>query len=62
VLHVEAATRDGVRLYLKTRQPVRPGDAVRVAVDVDRALIFATGQSEPSAAAVALADPDEAAT
>jgi putative spermidine/putrescine transport system ATP-binding protein len=41
VLHVEAATREGQRLHLKATQPVRPGDVLRIAVDADRALIFA---------------------
>ena len=40
VLHVEAVTAHGDRLHLKSAGPVRPGDAVRVAVDADRALVF----------------------
>jgi putative spermidine/putrescine transport system ATP-binding protein len=40
VLHIEAATRDGDRLHLTSRRPVRPGDVINVAVDPDRALFF----------------------
>jgi putative spermidine/putrescine transport system ATP-binding protein len=43
VLHVEAATAEGQRLHLKAHEPVRPGDAVRVAVGADRALMFPAG-------------------
>jgi putative spermidine/putrescine transport system ATP-binding protein len=41
VLHVEAVTAQGDRLYLRTSQPVRPGDPLRVTVAPERALIFA---------------------
>jgi putative spermidine/putrescine transport system ATP-binding protein len=40
VLHVEAVTRSGDRLYLKARQQVRPGDTVAVTVAPERALVF----------------------
>jgi putative spermidine/putrescine transport system ATP-binding protein len=40
VLHVEAVTAQGDRLHLRSAATVRPGDAVRVAVDADRALVF----------------------
>jgi putative spermidine/putrescine transport system ATP-binding protein len=40
VLHVEAKTRDGDRLYLNSRDPVRPGDLIGLAVDPARALFF----------------------
>ncbi|NUP45964.1 MAG: ABC transporter ATP-binding protein [Catenulispora sp.] len=40
VLHVEARTRDGDRLYLNSGEAVHPGDVVGVAVDPDRALFF----------------------
>jgi putative spermidine/putrescine transport system ATP-binding protein len=39
-LHVEAITAEGDRLHLRTSRPVRPGDALRVAVAPGRALIF----------------------
>jgi putative spermidine/putrescine transport system ATP-binding protein len=39
-LHVEAVTAQGDRLHLRTSRPVHPGDALRVAVAPDRALIF----------------------
>jgi putative spermidine/putrescine transport system ATP-binding protein len=39
-LHVEAVTAGGDRLYLRTSQPVRPGDALRIAAAPGRALIF----------------------
>jgi putative spermidine/putrescine transport system ATP-binding protein len=39
-LHVEAVTADGDRLHLRTSQPVRPGDALRIAAAPGRALIF----------------------
>ncbi|MET7682352.1 ABC transporter ATP-binding protein [Streptomyces sp. NPDC005423] len=40
VQHVEAVTRDGHRLHLKTGRHVRPGDPLSVAVDPERALFF----------------------
>jgi putative spermidine/putrescine transport system ATP-binding protein len=40
VLHVEAITRQGDRLHLKSHRHVHPGDTVSVAVDPERALIF----------------------
>jgi putative spermidine/putrescine transport system ATP-binding protein len=40
-LHVQAVTAQGDRLHLRTSQPVRPGDPLRVAVAPQRALIFA---------------------
>jgi putative spermidine/putrescine transport system ATP-binding protein len=39
-LHVEAVTAEGDRLHLRTSQPARPGDALRVAAAPQRALIF----------------------
>jgi putative spermidine/putrescine transport system ATP-binding protein len=53
VLHVEAVTAQGDRLYLRTSRPVRPGDPLRVTVAPERALIFAgpggsgTGEETP---------------
>jgi putative spermidine/putrescine transport system ATP-binding protein len=44
-LHVEAVTGHGDRLYLRTSEPVRPGDALRVATAQARALIFAAEAS-----------------
>jgi putative spermidine/putrescine transport system ATP-binding protein len=41
VLHVEAVTAQGDRLHLRTSQPARPGDPLRVTVAPERALIFA---------------------
>ena len=46
VLHVEAVTAQGDRLYLRTSQPVRPGDPLRVTVAPERALIFAGAAGE----------------
>jgi putative spermidine/putrescine transport system ATP-binding protein len=43
VLHVEAVTAEGDRLHLRTSQPVRPGDRLRVTVATRRALIFPGG-------------------
>ncbi|UWE11065.1 ABC transporter ATP-binding protein [Actinacidiphila bryophytorum] len=40
VLHVEAVTREGDRIHLRAHDQVRPGDALAVAVDADRALFF----------------------
>ncbi|WP_225850720.1 ABC transporter ATP-binding protein [Streptomyces sp. HPF1205] len=40
VLHVEAITPHGDRIHLKARGQVRPGDALSLAVDPDRALFF----------------------
>ncbi|MFC9528993.1 ABC transporter ATP-binding protein [Streptomyces sp. NPDC057717] len=46
VLHVEAVTDEGVRLHLKSRRPVQPGDGVAVSVDAERALFFAVAGEE----------------
>ncbi|WP_181808027.1 ABC transporter ATP-binding protein [Streptomyces shenzhenensis] len=46
VLHVEAVTRAGDRLYLKTGRQVRPGDTVTVAVAPERALVFRAPDEE----------------
>ena len=40
VLHVEAVTREGDRIHLKSSGQVRPGDVLSVAVDAERALFF----------------------
>jgi putative spermidine/putrescine transport system ATP-binding protein len=49
VLHVEAVTSDGDRIHLRARREVRPGDALALAVDADRALVFAApGESGES--------------
>ena len=40
VLHVEALTREGDRIHLKSSGQVRPGDVLSVAVDAERALFF----------------------
>ncbi|MFJ9902478.1 ABC transporter ATP-binding protein [Streptomyces sp. NPDC101152] len=40
VLHVEAVTRHGDRLHLKSHRQVHPGDTLPVAVDPERALVF----------------------
>jgi putative spermidine/putrescine transport system ATP-binding protein len=45
VLHVEAVTREGDRIHLRVHDQVRPGDALAVAVDADRALFFAKEQA-----------------
>jgi putative spermidine/putrescine transport system ATP-binding protein len=48
VLHVEAVTSEGVRLHLRAHHPVRPGDALSVAADAERALAFpAPGEGTP---------------
>ncbi len=39
-LHVEAVTREGDRIHVKAQREIRPGDALAVAVDTDRALLF----------------------
>ena len=41
VLHVEAVTSDGDRIHLRARREVRPGDALTLAVEAERALFFA---------------------
>ncbi|MEY9849401.1 putative spermidine/putrescine transport system ATP-binding protein [Streptacidiphilus sp. BW17] len=52
VLHVEAVTRGGDRIHLKASGPVRPGDALALAVDADRALIFPRpAEADPGTAA-----------
>jgi putative spermidine/putrescine transport system ATP-binding protein len=53
VLHVEAVTREGDRIHLKSSGTVRPGDALSVAVDAERALFF----PEPAPSTVAATEP-----
>jgi putative spermidine/putrescine transport system ATP-binding protein len=55
-LHVEAGTREGDQLHLKTRQDVRPGDVLSVAVDPERALIFP--EAPPADAIKAIGEAD----
>ncbi|BBB01946.1 putative ABC transporter ATP-binding protein [Actinacidiphila reveromycinica] len=50
VLHVEAVTSDGDRVHLRTGREVRPGDALALAVDAERALVFAAGAAADGAA------------
>jgi putative spermidine/putrescine transport system ATP-binding protein len=47
VLHVEALTRDGDRIHLKSSGQVRPGDVLSVAVAAERALFFPEAASDP---------------
>ena len=48
VLHVEALTREGDRIHLKSSGQVRPGDVLSVAVDAERALFFPEAVPEPA--------------
>ncbi len=57
VLHVEAVTPDGDRLYFTAHEQVRPGEPVSLAVDPERALIF-PAQDGPAAENGAPADRD----
>ncbi|HMG65914.1 MAG TPA: hypothetical protein VK599_23450, partial [Streptosporangiaceae bacterium] len=55
VLHVEAVTREGDRIHLKSSGQVRPGDALSVAVDAERALFFPEAASDPAPASTSAA-------
>ena len=50
VLHVEAVTREGDRIHLKSSGQVRPGDVLSVAVDAERALFFPEAAVPPDPA------------
>lgn len=46
-LHVEAVTGDGDRIHLRADGGIRPGDALAVTVDADRALLFPSPGTGP---------------